>query len=240
GAVYPNAIYYASQCVADAVCAVSLDGGLTFGPSVPIFTVSDCAGLHGHVKVAPDGTVYIPDKACGGNIPLLNGGTVAVIVSEDNGVTWAIRTVPDGASPGEWDPSVAISADGTVYLGYQGANGHARVAVSHDKGVSWAPSVDVGIASGSVHTDTPEGIHNIVFPAMVAGDANRAALAFYGSTTADGPGEDHSGGPNDDPSLFTGVWYLYIATTYDGGQTWTTQNVTPGDPIQRGPICGGG
>src|SRR5438132_3669888 len=24
------------------------------------------------------------------------------------------------------------------------------------------------------------------------------------------------------------------------GRTWTTQNVTPGDPIQRGPICGGG
>jgi PKD repeat protein len=39
--------------------------------------------------------------------------------------------------------------------------------------------------------------------------------------------------------LFTGVWYLYVSTTVDGGQTWTTQNVTPGDPIQRGGICGG-
>jgi len=38
--------------------------------------------------------------------------------------------------------------------------------------------------------------------------------------------------------LFTGVWYLYISTTFDGGKTWTTQNVTPGDPIQRGGICG--
>jgi PKD repeat protein len=39
-------------------------------------------------------------------------------------------------------------------------------------------------------------------------------------------------------SLFTGVWYLYVSTTFDGGKTWTTQNVTPGDPIQRGGICG--
>src|SRR5262249_31026010 len=56
----------------------------------------------------------------------------------------------------------------------------------------------------------------------------------------DGPGEDHSGGSNDDPAAFHGVWYLYIATTFDGGLTWNTQNVTPRHPIQRGPICGGG
>jgi len=239
--LYPNAIYYASQCIADATCSISLDGGVTFAPGVPMFAISDCDGLHGHVKVAPDGTVYVPDKQCAvGTVPLLNGGNASVVVSENNGLTWAIRPVPDGASPGEWDPSVGIAADGTVYLGYQGIDGHARVAVSHDKGLHWAPSVDVGMPSANVFVDTPVGIHNMVFPAMVAGDPDRAALAFYGTETADGPGEDHTGGSNDDPSLFTGVWYLYIATTFDGGKTWATQNVTPGDPIQRGPICGGG
>ena len=238
--LYPNAIYYASQCVADASIALSLDGGITFGPSVPMFTINDCDGLHGHIKVAPDGTVYVPDKACGGNIPLLNGGDAAAIVSEDNGTTWAIRPIPDGAPLGEWDPSIGVATDGTVYLGYQGADGHPRIAVSHDKGVHWSTSVDVGNPSATVSTDTPAGIKNTAFPAVVAGDPNRAAFAFYGTTTADGPGEDHTGGSNDDPSLFTGIWYLFIATTYDGGAHWTTQNVTPGDPIQRGPICGGG
>jgi hypothetical protein len=239
--LYPNAIYYASQCIADAVCSISLDGGVTFGPAVPMFSIADCDGLHGHVKVGPDGTVYVPDKQCAvGGVPLLNGGNASVVVSENNGLTWSIRPVPDGASPGEWDPSVGIAADGTVYLGYQGIDGHARVAVSHDKGLHWAPSVDVGMPSANVVVDTPVGIHNMVFPAMVAGDADRAALAFYGTETADGPGQDHTGGSNNDPSLFTGVWYLYIATTFDGGKTWTTQNVTPGDPVQRGPICGGG
>ena len=41
-------------------------------------------------------------------------------------------------------------------------------------------------------------------------------------------------------SELAGVWYLYVATTYDGGATWTTVNATPNDPVQRGTICGGG
>jgi hypothetical protein len=231
-ALYPNAVYYASQCIADATCAISLDGGRTFAASVPMFTVADCDGLHGHIKVAPDGTVYVPDKGCSGNVPLVNGGQPAAVVSENNGVTWNIRTIPDGTSPGEWDPSLGIATDGTVYLGYQGLNGHAMIAVSHDRGVHWSSSFDVG---------TQQGIQNIAFPAVVAGDPDRATFAFYGTTTADGPGESHNGGANgDDATSFSGLWYLFIATTFDGGQTWTTQNVTPGEPVQRGPICGSG
>jgi hypothetical protein len=239
--LYPHAIYYASQCVADATASLSVDGGVTFPTQAPMFTALDCDGLHGHLKVAPDGTVYVPDKQCAvGGVPLLNGGNAAAIVSENNGLTWSIRPTTDGPGLGEWDPSIGIATDGTVYLGYQGVDGHARIAVSHNKGVTWLPSVDVGIPSASVTVDTPAGIKNVAFPAVVAGDPNRAAFAFYGTTTADGPGEDHTGGPNNDPNAFTGVWYLYIATTFDGGLTWNTQNVTPGDPIQRGPICGGG
>src|SRR5207245_7995728 len=81
---YPNAIYYASQCISGAVRAVSLDGGLTFGPSVPMYTIADCDGLHGHVKVAPnDGTVYVPNKGCGS----LTGSVfnASVIVSDNDG-----------------------------------------------------------------------------------------------------------------------------------------------------------
>jgi hypothetical protein len=60
-----------------------------------MFTVADCDGLHGHIKVAPnDGTVYVPDKGCGGNVPLLNGGVASAVVSENNGATWTIRTIP--------------------------------------------------------------------------------------------------------------------------------------------------
>ena len=66
---YPNAIYYCSQCIPDATCSVSLDGGVTFLPGVVAFTYADCVGLHGHIKVGPDGTAYIPNKGCAGSLP---------------------------------------------------------------------------------------------------------------------------------------------------------------------------
>ncbi|HEY2125433.1 MAG TPA: sialidase family protein, partial [Chthoniobacterales bacterium] len=245
--LYPNAVYYASQSVAEARCLRSDTGGLVFSQgSAPMFTAATCDGLHGHVKVspatAPDaGTVYVPDKACG-NVPLLNGGNAAVAFSEDNGITWTVSEIPDGAAEGEWDPSVGIASDGTIYEGYQDINGHAKIAVGHHNPgslgapgtITWSPSVDVG---------SQLGLNNITFPAVVAGDPDRATFAFFGTTTADclncTPVEDHTGGSNNDPTLFTGVWYLFTASTFDGGQTWFTQNITPGDPIQRGPICGG-
>ena len=56
---YPNAVYYCSQDLATAFCARSDDGGVTFGAGVPIYELLQCTGIHGHVKVAPDGTVYV-------------------------------------------------------------------------------------------------------------------------------------------------------------------------------------
>src|SRR5437016_2008266 len=73
---YPHAIYYCSQDVVTAFCSRSDDGGLTFGPGVPIYTFTTangvdrpvapgtCGGLHGHVRVAPDGTAYVPNEKC--------------------------------------------------------------------------------------------------------------------------------------------------------------------------------
>jgi hypothetical protein len=94
------------------------------------------------------------------------------------------------------------------------------VAVSLDKGAHWTTPKDVG---------TPFGIQNAVFPAVVAGDPERAAFAFLGTPTG--------GNGTGSSTTFTGVWHLYIATTYDGGTTWTTVDATPGDPVQRGSIC---
>jgi hypothetical protein len=214
-ALYPHTVYYCSQDVALALCAESPNGGLTFGPGVPVYTLLQCAGIHGHVKVAPDGTAYVPNRSC--------GGTQGLAVSTNNGLTWTVRTVP-GSTPSTADPSVGIATDGTVYFGFADAANRPKIAVSHDRGLTWSAAQDVG---------TPFGIQNAVFPAVVAGDPGRAAFAFLGTPTA---GADATG-PN--PS-FPGVWHLYVATTYDGGGTWTTVDATPGDPVQRGAICTSG
>lgn len=209
--VYPNAIYYCSQDIATAFCARSDNGGLTFGAGVPIYTLSECGGLHGHVKVAPDGTVYVPNPGCS-----VGPGQQGVVVSTDNGLSWEVRTVP-GSTASKSDPAVGIASDGTVYFGYTDGDGSARIAVSKDRGLTWFNDTNVGAAFG---------IRNSVFPQVTAGDPERAAFAFLGTPQTG----------NLESASFTGVWYLYIATTYDGGDSWVTVDAVPSDPVQVGCV----
>lgn len=237
GLLYPNAVYYCHQdgvlgvALADgqaAYCALSVTGGLTFGNDVPIYTGLQCGGLHGHVKVGSDGTAYVPNQACDmvGFDPSLPNETYAhqaVVVSEDNGTTWQVRSIPDSRAVFYSDPSVGVGSGNAVYFGYQdggnpdGTGRHPKIAVSHDRGRTWSASVDVGTA---LH------IENVEFPEVVAGDDDRAAFAFLGTTT---PGDDQA-------ADFAGIWHLYVSFTYDGGATWTTVDATPNDPVQRGCI----
>jgi hypothetical protein len=214
---YPDAVYYCSQNVvqaAGAFCGRSDTGGVTWNPSTLVFAGTDCGAIHGHVKIGADGTVYLPQKSC--------GAKQGMAVSSDNGATWTIARVPDSSTVGlsSSDPSVAPAPDGkTVYYAYQDGFGNPQVAVSSDHGKdgTWSPSTNVG---------APFAIKNTKFPEMVVGDSDRAAVTFFGTTTA---GDDQS-------SQFTGTWYLYIAFTYDRGKTWTTVNATLNDPVQRGCI----
>ncbi|MEO5935905.1 MAG: hypothetical protein ABIP81_01695 [Terriglobales bacterium] len=221
GAGYKNAVYYCSQDIALANCALSVDGGLTYGPAVPIYDLRACEGLHGHIKVAPDGTAYVPNANCIGQ---QEPREQAVVVSEDNGTTWQVRTVPGSIAGAGSDPSVSIDNTGRVYLGYASGDKEPAVAISEDQGRTWQKIYDIG------HT---QGIKASVFPAAVAGDDGRAAIAFYGTTDSD---------PNSVPSnfRFNGTWHLYIAHTFDKGASWTTVNATPNDPIQRGGLHLGG
>ena len=206
---FAHGVYYASQDVALAQAGLSVDGGQTFGAAVPMYTLAECSGLHGHLKVSPvDGAVYVPNKSC--------NGAQAVVASLDNGLTWDVRTVP-GSGSGEWDPSVGIATDGTVYVGME-RGGSPLVSVSDDQGLTWSDLIDVG--DGAIKT--------VAFPQMIAGDSDRAALAFLGTTTPGSLGTDQSN---------NAVWDLYISMTFDHGQTWTTTNVTDGDPVQRGVVC---
>jgi hypothetical protein len=136
-------------------------------------------------------------------------------------------------NPDESDPSVGITKQsGWLYYGWE--NGHnptdlkngdetqAMVSVSKDHGTTWSPPTDVSSSSG---------LHNVQFPEVIAGDDNRAAFAFLGTTTI---GDDQTNAfTNMVPKPF---WHLYVATTYDGGSTWTTVDATPDKPVQRGCI----
>jgi hypothetical protein len=226
GTVYADAVYYCSQDIATAFCARSDDGGATYGAGVPTWTLADCGGLHGHVKVSSkDGTVYVPNKSC--------NGLQAVAVSENNGVTWTVKKVT-GITAGIWDPSVGVASDGTVYFGGDDGNSLPLIAVSKNKGQTWSSPVNVGAFAAPQQTGETQGVKQTAFPEVVAGDPDRAAFAFLGSTTS------APGGGGDDPN-WPGIWHLYAAHTYDGGSTYTTVDVTPNDPVQRdATICAGG
>ncbi len=223
---YPNTVYYCSQSgTNEASCARSDNGGFSFGPAVPIYTIS-CVGIHGHIKVAPDGTAYVPNSDCSSGV----NGTArsGLVFSDDNGMTWsAPQLVPDSnPASGIVDPHIGIGASGTLYFGYADSKGSPSIAVGRKNNamhrIDWSPSQDVGAVLG---------IQNSTFPEVIAGDDNRAAYAFLGTTT---------GGYYQDPNNFEGKWYLFIATTFDGGTSWITVNATPNNPVQLGSICNSG
>ena len=213
-----QAVYYCSQdIVGPAACQRSDTLGVSYGPGVLAYDgmTTQCGGLHGHLHVAPNGTVWLPVGHCGGT----QGGAV----STDGGTTWneflvaGSRSQINGA-----DPSVAIDSNNTAYFCYvnnepMGPNdppeGHVHVKVSTDGGQTWIRDVDIGAS---------HGIKNAVHTEAIGGSAGRAACGFIGT---DHPADYQANG-------FQGKWYAFIATTYDQGQTWTTVNATPNDPVQ--------
>ena len=201
---YPHATYYCMG-FAIATCSRSDDGGRTWGP--PIVTgpaivmdpLGECIAVHRNVVVGPDGSVYVPHAAC--------GSTQGMLVSHDEGVTWNKIVVPGTVARelGGVSSTAALDAAGRIY--FASSEGRPVIATSADGGKNWSAVVDVGQQFGINHAE---------FPMLVAGDAGRAAFAFFGTATD--------------------VWHLYVSYTFDGGATWQTVDATPTDPIHRGPI----
>ncbi|HZP11952.1 MAG TPA: hypothetical protein VFB36_05985 [Nevskiaceae bacterium] len=199
-------------------CVRSDDGGLTWGAIQVASDGSRCGKTHGHVKVAYDGTAYLPSKGCLNDaLEDEQGG----MFTTDAGDTWQTFTVPGATRQGGTDslqgsdPSIGIDKADNLYYCYVAGDGHAYVNVGRlDNGaLTWGPAVDIGIAAG---------VKNASFTEAVAGDEGRAACGFLG-TNKEG---------NYQSLDFDGLWYLFMAHTYDGGQTWTTVNATPNDPVQ--------
>jgi hypothetical protein len=206
---------------------------------------ANCGGLHGHVRVSPDGTAYLSNQGCiiDSSINDPKGDQFSkqsVVVSTDNGLHWTVRPIPDSRATFYSDPSVAAGANNTIYFGYENGGtdmsghtvpsagrGHPMIAVSPDQGVTWSAPVDGGVTL--THSDgstSPLGIQNTAFPEVIAGDGDRAAFAFLGRTT----GGDYQA------SNFSGSWDLYVAITINGGASWTTVDATPNNPVQRGCV----
>ena len=228
---YPNYVYYCTNDLYAANCSVSVDGGRNFLAQTPVYAGTlaqgPCAAIFGHIKTDPrSGTVYLPPNSCRGKQMLY--------ASVDNTLHWTGYEVPGSTAGDSGHPSVAVGGkDGAVYYawgsndGFKQKTGRTAVAVSFTHGKTWTKPVALGKDLGVVTSR---------FPAVVAGDAGRAAVAFIGSKAT---GDPNTAPDATDASVqpFTGSWDLYVSYTTDFGKTWKTYDATPGDPIQRGPVC---
>src|SRR5438477_2704823 len=103
---YPHGVYYCNQDGGAVIigggtaayCGISLDGGTTYSPGRATYFFDQCGGLHGHIRVAPDGTAVVPNQNCAPVADptlapdVLSGHMFrnqAAVVSTDNGLNWA-------------------------------------------------------------------------------------------------------------------------------------------------------
>lgn len=242
--VADRAVYYCSQGAllvivgpAGAACATSLDGGRTWQPFTQV--LGGCGGFHGHIKVSElTGFAVLPFARC--------GNEVGYAYTSDNGRTWNSVTFP-GSRIGDaigFDPSVAFSYEsGWMYYALANDVG-MHVALSKDDGATWetlgnntpgvAPSTYLNLANAYHDPATGRNLTFTTFTNVVAGDDLRAAVAFMGTTNeGDNPFTDC----DDDAKEL--VWHYYLASTFDGGATWTVERVSE-DPVQVGGIWDGG
>jgi hypothetical protein len=215
---YPNIVYYCAQTTVTAMCGTSSDGGYTYGPAVAAYSVVDCDSAHGHIKSGPDGVAYLPAWECNGQAGLAR--------TMDDGKTWAVSKVPGSTIGDAMHPSVGVASDNTVYFAWGSQNGAGpggppAVSVSRDHAKTWTAPKAIG---------TDLGVVNTRFVTVVAGDGDRAAVAYLGSKT---PGDGSA-------PTYLGEWHLYVSLTYDRGRTWSTVDATPRAPVQVGGICTSG
>jgi hypothetical protein len=220
--LYPNVLYYCTNDLLVLECGTSLDGGLTFGPTHPVAPPGDsCSPIVGHVKSAPDGTTYVMPSGCTDE-----GGKQGVFVTTDNALSWTKRSIPHSTKGDSGHPSLGIGSDGTVYAAYGSADnedggGRVHVSVSRNRGETWSTPQALG---------KELGVRVSRFPLAVAGDGDRAAVAFLGSKAAENPNRNKE---------FFGTWRLYVSYTFDRGRHWKTYVATP-DPVQVGSVCTNG
>lgn len=247
---YDNILYQCINRVSDSLCSRSLDGGLSWSAGTPVFKGYDpskaevdtsdlgsaiggafeglCGGLHGHVNVGTEGTVYLPRNYC---------GDAAVGISTDDGLTWTTKTIgDDGFQLNGPDPAVATDDAGNAYYLYTNRSGVLKYAFTTDQGQTWSDPIDVGHPNvTATHLPTIDAI----------GDG-KVAFAYTGTENLP-KGYDNEefddGHDDDDDDINGATWNGYIAVVEDAlSEEPTIQTTLVNDrsePLVRG-YCGPG
>ena len=235
---YPNLVYRCVNNVAYPACAVSVNGGQTFLPQVPVVSelgvdpeymaplvgpiaTPVCSSLTGHLEAAPDGTVYLPSSDC-----TIAQSPPVVSVTQDDGLTWTTHVISEDRPADTHEVGIAVDEAGNVFANWV-SDGRMLLARSTDQGKTWSAPIDV----------TAPGVTATAFNAIAAGAPGRVALAYIG-TTLEGGYADRSLSEDEWEGA---TWNAYLAVIPDAlAESPAIQSVTandPADPVARG-LCG--
>jgi len=230
---YDKLLYRCVNNVGYAACAISVDGGQTFAPQVPIGpTVGQnaCAAITGHLEADAEGRVYL-GLPCQGNRP-------GVLMTEDDGQTWSMSLVSEDLPLGGHDVDLAVDEAGNVYALFL-SGGMPYFAVSRDHGATWSSPVMVAMT----------GVTASKFNAIAAGAPGKVAFAHVGTTIAD-PQDLPRGTcgalpalPCEEPAEWAdATWNAYVGILEDAlAPELVIQTVMandPADPLARGQCAG--
>jgi len=255
---------------ADIYFAKSLDGGLSWTTPNTKVNAEPSSANQFVPSIATDllGNVYVAwvDERGGGQ-------DIFVGKSSDGGATWTERNViVEPANFGQHAPSIAVDGSGNVYVAWQdGRNGNLDIyfARSVDGGMSWSnPNIQITTnsevqffpasaadAAGSVYiiwrdqrngdldiylAKSPDGGTTWMDPQVRVNSDTGSSPQFDASITLDAGGIVHAAWTD----LRNGSFDTYSASSFDGGQTWTTPDTRvsdyPAASVQQSPAISGG
>lgn len=203
-ATHGTDVYFMGNYFVDQRVLKSTDGGLTW-------LQVGSANCGGDFVADADGVLLV---GCGPGID----------VSEDGGATFEVRSVPGAESWARDFAEPAVDAAGNVYTAWANEAG-VWLAGTPDLGRTWWEPINV---AAPAYPDGAMGTN--VWPWVVAGDAGRVAVLWYG--TAD------PAGPRD----AAGDWFVHHATVLGADTTAPTLSytqVTP-EPMFQGAMCQNG
>jgi hypothetical protein len=160
-------VYYCINRVGDSSCASSNNGGLSFGPLIPVMPGLDvesgrlCGGLTGHAKTDSVGRVFWGKNQCG--VP-------TVAVTEDDGRTWRVTPITKSIGARGHDIEIAVDEKDNVYAFWLSETGLPTLSISKDAGKTWSKPIMVG----------KPGVTAGKFNAIAAGGEGKIAFTYLG------------------------------------------------------------
>ena len=226
--LYPNLVYRCVNNGAYAACAISLTGGQTFLPQIPIAQTmigGECQAITGHVESDFEGRVYL-------GLPC--GGKPGVLMSEDDGQTWTLGMVSEELDLWGHDVDLATDEAGNVYAFFV-SGGLPYFSASIDHGATWSTPAMVAAPDVTM----------IKFNAIAAGAPGKVAFAYVGTTMEDAlelPGAQCGALPafpcTEPEEWASATWNAYVGVIENAlAPQLAIQTVTansPADPLARG------